>query len=169
MKKLLLICLASALTHSYSQTTGFEKFSKVSLVPEYAPILSRANIVLVNGGGKIIWMLDGSMWVVGVGVTVVKSEGGPMEVLRQLKVATAKAHAAAVQEMKGSEVESASQSTSSSSVTVHKGQESGSSTDTTNDKVTTHSEGTTHGMEQAGTWYSANGDMFYLAMCQRLK
>jgi len=152
-----------------AQTAGFEKFSKVSILPQYEPILAKADLVLENGGGKIIKMPDGSMWVVGIGVTLVKQQGGSMEVLRQRKVATAKAHSAAVEEMKGASIESTSTSTTSTTVTTQNGVESGTSTDSVKDRVTTHSEGITHDMEQAGTWYSANGDMFYLAMCHRLK
>jgi hypothetical protein len=154
---------------SHAQTHGFEKFSKVSILSEFAPILAKTDLNLENGGGKIVTMSDGSMWLVAIGVTVVKPEGGPMETLRQRKVATAKAHSAAIEEMKGASVESTSTSTTTMAVTTQNGIQSGTSTDSLSDCVTTRSEGVTHDMEQAGTWYSASGDIFYLAMCQRLK
>jgi hypothetical protein len=162
------IALSIISANAFSQVLAFTQFSKVNILPQYAPILAKADLVLENGGGKIVKMSDGSMWLVGIGVTLVKPEGGPMEVLRQRKVATAKAYSAAVAEMKGSTVESITTSTTSAEVATHNGTESGTTTDTINERVKTYSEGISHDMEQAGTWYSARGDMFYLAMCQRL-
>jgi len=147
----------------------FENFSKVNLSHEYVDVLSKLEIELDSGGAKIVELPNGSVWVVGVGLTVVNPVKGGKEIIRQKIVATNKAKKNVLEALKGEYLAASTTTTHEAKVKVIDGIESGESVEDYNQRIETSVQGVTKGLKQAGTWYSQDGQIFYLALCNRLK
>lgn len=147
----------------------FENFSKVNLSHEFVDVLSKLEIELDSGGGRIVELPNGSVWVVGVGMTVVNQVEGGKEIIRQKIVATNKAKKNVLETLKGEYLASSTTTTHEAKVKVIDGIENGESVEDYNQRIETTVQGVTKGLKQAGTWYSQDGQIFYLALCNRLK
>jgi hypothetical protein len=150
-------------------TSPWDSFSQVKVTEEYSEVLSRGELVLENGGGKLIEMSDGSIWVIGIGATDVKTPASGREILRQRKVADQKARKAVVEELQGAQVESLTKAFSKSVVSIENGKETAQSIDDLEETIQSKVAGAIQGLKQAGTWYSQDGQIFYMALCNRLK
>ena len=147
----------------------WDEFTQVKLSQEYSEVLPKAELVLENGGGKLIKMPDGALWVIGIGSTSVKTPPSGSEILRQRKVAEQKARKAVVEELQTIRVASTTKDTSQSIVTTINGQETAQSVDEFEETIESKVDGIVRGLKLAGTWYSQDGQIFYLALCNRLK
>jgi hypothetical protein len=147
----------------------WDSFSQVKVSEEYSEVLSKGELVLENGGGKLITMPDGSIWVLGIGSTAVKAPPSGSEILRQRKVAEQKARKSIVEELQATQVSSITKDSSQSVVTTINGQETAQSIDEFKETIESKVEGVVRGLKLSGTWYSADGQIFYLALCNRLK
>jgi|GEM_PF-3228065 len=147
----------------------FDKFSKVNVSNEFIEVLSKLEIELDSGGGRIVELPNGSVWVVGVGMTVVNQVEGGKEIIRQRTVATNKAKKNVLDTLKGEYLTSSTTTTHEAKVKVIDGMETGESIEDYNQRIETTVQGVTKGLKQAGTWYSQDGQIFYLALCNRLK
>jgi len=141
----------------------FENFSKVNLSHEYVDVLSKLEIELDSGGARIVELPNGSVWVVGVGVTTNK------DFIKQRKVADSKARESVLETLRGEFLNSKSVQTLDAKVKIINGVETSESTEDFNQRIESHVEGTVKGLKLAGTWYSSDGQLFYLALCNRLK
>jgi hypothetical protein len=150
-------------------SSGLDSFSQVKISDGYAEVLSKGELVLENGGGKLITMPDGSLWVLGIGSTAVKAPPSGSEILRQRKVAEQKARKAVLEELQATTVASTTKDFSQSVVTTINGQETAHSIDDFQETIESKVEGAVRGLKLAGTWYSSDGQLFYLALCNRLK
>ena len=149
--------------------SSWDSFSQVKVSEEYSEVLSKGELVLDNGGGKLITMPDGSIWVLGIGSTAVKAPPSGSEILRQRKVAEQKARKSIVEELQATQVSSITKDSSQSVVTTINGQETAQSIDEFKETIESKVEGVVRGLKLAGTWYSQDGQIFYLALCNRLK
>jgi len=147
----------------------WDAFTQVKLSEEYSEVLPKAELTLENGGGKLIKMPDGALWVIGIGSTSVKTPPSGSEILRQRKVAEQKARKAVVEELQATQVASMTKDSSQSIVTSINGQETAQSVDEFEETIESKVEGVVRGLKLAGTWYSQDGQIFYLALCNRLK
>lgn len=150
-------------------TSSWDSFSQVKVAEEYSEVLSRGELVLEIGGGKLIEMSDGSLWVIGIGSTAVKTPLNGTEILRQRKVAEQKARKAVVEELQVTQVESLTKAFSKSTISVENGKENSRSVEELEETIQSRVAGIIQGLKQAGTWYSQDGQIFYLALCNRLK
>lgn len=150
-------------------STPWDTFAQVKISDGYQEVLSKGELVLENGGGKLITMPDGSIWVIGIGSTAVKTPSGGSEILRQRKVAEQKARKAVVEELQVTKVASSTKDSSQSVITTINGQETAHTVDEFQETIESSVEGIVHGLKLAGTWYSSDGQLFYLALCNRLK
>ena len=114
-------------------------------------------------------MPDSTVWILGVGVTAVKPEGGPMESIRQRTVAEQKARKAIVTELEATRVAAKTSLTSTTTIHESNGVETASSSDEIVDLVQSDIEGIIGDLKAAGTWCSQNGQLFHLALCKRLR
>jgi hypothetical protein len=159
----------SAISRAGASSGALIGFSDVKISAEFAPIIDQGEIILENGGGKIIKMPDGSVWILGVGVTAVKPGGGPMEMIRQRTVAEQKARKAIVTELEETRVAGSTTLSSITSVRESNGIETASSIDEIVNLVKSDVEGVMSGLKAAGTWLSQDGQLFHLALCKRLR
>ena len=141
----------------------FENFSKVNLSHEFVDVLSKLEIELDSGGGRIVELSNGSVWVVGIGITTNK------DFIKQRQVADAKARESVLKTLRGEFLNSKSIQTLDAKVKVINGVETGESTEDYNQRIETTVSGAIKGLKPAGTWYSQDGQIFYLALCNRLK
>jgi hypothetical protein len=147
----------------------WDAFTQVKVSEEYSEVLTKADLVLENGGGKLIKMPDGALWVIGIGSTSVKTPPSGSEILRQRKVAEQKARKAVVEELQDTQVASITKGSSQSIVATINGQETAQSVDVFEETIESKVEGIVRGLKLAGTWYSQDGQIFYLALCNQLK
>jgi hypothetical protein len=164
-----LSCLILIVLCHHLLASPWDEFTQVKLTEEYSEVLPKAELVLENGGGKLIKMPDGALWVIGIGSTSVKTPLSGTEILRQRKVAEQKARKAIVEELQTIQVASTTKDTSESIVTTINGQETAQSVDEFEETIESKVEGIVRGLKLAGTWYSQDGQIFYLALCNRLK
>ena len=143
-------------------------FSRVKISADFADVISRGDLVLESGGGKIIDLPDGSRWVLGVGMAAVDPEGGGAEVIRQRTVAEQRARKAIISEFESSSVESTTIATSTATVALRDGAEVAASSDQLKEQIQSKVEGTLKGLKPAGSWYSQDGQLFYLALCAKI-
>ena len=176
LKKLLINCryillagLAFVILLQSVFASPWDSFSQVNLSSDYEKVLSRGELVLENGGGKLIELSDGSLWVIGIGSTAVKPPVNGTEILRQRKVAEQKARKAVVEELQVTQVESLTKAFSKSVISVENGKETARSVDELEETIQSKVAGVIQGLKQAGTWYSQDGQVFYFALCNRLK
>lgn len=162
-------CLTFVILLQYALASPWDSFSQVNLSNDYEKVLSRGELVLENGGGKLIEMSDGSLWVIGIGSTLVKTPLNGTEILRQRKVAEQKARKAVVEELQVTQVESLTKAFSKSVICVENGKETSRSVDEMEETIQSRVAGVIQGLKQAGTWYSQDGQVFYFALCNRLK
>jgi len=141
----------------------FENFSKVNLSHEFVDVLSKLEIELDSGGGRIVELPNGSVWVVGVGITTNK------DFIKQRQVADSKARKAVLETLRGEFLNSKSVQTLDAKVKVINGVETGESTEDFNQRIERTVSDFIIGLKPAGTWYSQDGELFYLAVCNRLK
>ena len=112
---------------------------------------------------------NGSVWVVGVGMTVVNNVPGGKEIIRQRTVADNKARRNAQLALKEGYLTSTTTTTHEANVKVIDGIESGESFEDYNQRIDIDVHGVTKGLKPAGTWYSQDGQIFYMALCNRLR
>jgi hypothetical protein len=74
-----------------------------------------------------------------------------------------------VEELQATQVASMTKDSSQSIVTTINGQETAQSVDDFQETIESKVAGIVHGLKLAGTWYSQDGQIFYLALCNRLK
>ena len=165
----IILTLSLILLPQNAFTSSWDSFSQVKVTEEYSEVLSRGELVLENGGGKLIEMSDGSLWVIGIGATAVKTPASGSEILRQRKVADQKARKAVVEELEGAQMDSLTMAFSKSVVSIENGIETAHSIDDLQETIQSKVAGAIQGLKQAGTWYSQDGQIFYLALCNRLK
>ena len=144
-------------------------FSRVKIAAEFSDVVSRGDLLLESGGGKIIDMPDGSRWVLGIGIASVNPQGGGAEIIRQRTVAEQRARKAIVSEFESSSVASTTMATSSTKVVVRDGAELAASSDELKEQIRSEVEGIIKGLKQAGSWYSPDGQLFYLALCVKVR
>jgi len=156
---LLLFCVFNVSVHAGT----FENFSKVNLSHEFVDVLSKLEIELDSGGGRIVELPNGSVWIVGVGITTNK------DFIKQRDVADSKARKSALKTLRGEFLNSKSVQTLDAKVKVINGVETGESTEDYNQRIESTVSGFIKGLKLAGTWYSQDGQIFYLALCNRLK
>ncbi len=147
----------------------WDGFSQVKISDDCAGVLSKGDLVLENGGGKLIAMPDGSLWVIGVGSTAGKSPPSGAETMRQRKVSEQKARKAVLEELAATQVASKTTSNSNSIITTQNGVETGQSTEELRETIESKVDGIVRDLKLAGTWYSSDGQIFYMALCSRLR
>ena len=135
----------------------------------FKPLLESVPLLLDAGGAKFLKRPDGSVWFLSVGITVVKKPGTPNELIRRRKVALAKARGNAVAELKGTRVTVTSIYTTKDKVTVDNGVERGSSEEALHEEIITAAKGVTRDMPQVASWMNKSGELYYIAICKRLK
>ncbi len=163
-----MVVIAVTSLNSLSGTT-LDSFSQVKVVPAYSEVLQKLDLILEVGGGKIIKMPDGSIWVAGIGTTEVKTPLTGAEILRQRRVAEQKARKAAAEQLHATEVASLTKSLSVELISSEDRHEQSKSIENFEESIEAKVGGIVRNLELAGTWYSADGQIFYLALCNRLK
>ena len=143
-----------------------EGFSNVDVEPGYLELLAPLKLEVQHGGARIVEPPIGGVWFVGVGFTVVKNELGKPDLLRRRKVAEQKAWASILETLKGINVNS---STTSWSIFKRGEDESADSSEGFQRTIESQIDGWQKGCKTFGTWYSPGGEIFYLAICTRIK
>ena len=159
----------SAAGSSLASPAPLAGFSRVKIAEEFSDVVSRGDLLLESGGGKIINMPDGSRWVLGVGIASVNPQGGGAEIIRQRTVAEQRARKAIVSEFESSSVASTTTATSTTTIVLRDGTEAASSSDQVKEQIQSEVEGILKGLRRAGSWYSPDGQIFYLALCAKLR
>ena len=135
---------------------------------EIQKVLLALPLIAEVSGGRVLKMLDGSRWLVGVGSTV-RRDASASETLRQQKVARLKAQAALVEFLNGSNVTATSVSKDSTSTKIENGRESAIVTETLDESIVTKAKGMIASMDVLGTWVSKDGSAYFMAIGKKLK
>ncbi len=132
--------------------------SKASMLPEFEPMLMCSDVLLKAGGCMVFRTDDGNMYLISVGTAAVKDDSAQDRILQQ-KVAEQRAYSE-IAKYTNLEVTAFSQL----SVQSDKNESSKQFTE----KITLRAEEYMSGLPTVGTWYSADGKVFFLAKGQKL-
>ena len=141
-------------------------FANGAFVPGTQEIIS-LNPVLAQYGGAAVVEKDGKRFFIAVGVTAVKGNE-PAERVRQLRVAKINALRALAEYIEPSKVQTETKLTEKTTVeTTEKGKK-GKSFKELDETTRTSVQATLQAPEQIGTWKSADGGLFFLAVGRAL-
>ena len=135
-----------------------ESISRANITPEYRPILFSDSILLETEGCKAIEMPDGSIYIIAVGRTVARGDSASNRILHE-KIAEQKAYGE-MAKYEGGEVHFFAQETKtkvSKQGLIEQYEKKKTKT------ITLRADKYLSYMSTVGTWYSADGKLFYLA------
>jgi hypothetical protein len=125
----------------------------------------RSNPLLVNGPGvKIIHLDDGNQVILAVASTVLKDDSAA-ERLRAEQVCRIKALASIVAEKQGVQVAHVEQANEKMAVVIENGKETGRSLTEVLQVTIVQVRGVAKEIQVVGRWQSADGKVFFLALC----
>ena len=147
---------------------AFCKLSEFTTENEFRPILAAMPVQLEAAGAKIIKTKDGSIWLIGIGSTIVNPASGT-EILRRNTVARSKAQASVVALVNGDRVKAESRMTTSDKTSVKNGQETAGSEETLDEQIVTEAKGLIRGMPTVATWMNSDKNLYFVAIGIKLK
>lgn len=139
-----------------------ENFAAGVFLPGFQEVIALNPILAQNGGAGVIEK-DGRRYFVAVGMTAVKGNE-PAERVRQLRVAKINALRAVAEFIEPTKVETETKLTEKTTVeTTEKGKK-GHSFKELDETTRTSVQAALQAPEQVGTWKSADGSLFFLAV-----
>ena len=151
-----------------ARAADLEELHGLEVEDHYRALLAAMPLQHANGGAKIFKLQDGSLWLVSIGSTLVKTTSAS-EILRRRTVAKSKAQASAVAEINGTTVKITTVMTTSDRISTQDGVEIGSSAETLDETIVTRAKGIIRNMPVVGTWLNKDETVFFTAVGKQLK
>jgi len=124
-------------------------------------------MLMETGGAQTVRLVDGSLWLIGVGITE-RRAAGAAETMRQIKVSRVKAQAAVV-EFLNTLVDTQTKIGDTVKTHLENGKETATATETLDSKTITEAKGVVSQFEVLGTWTNQDETIFYQAIGKKLK
>ena len=165
-----LLAIMSQMVHAVPENPeqAFSGLVDFKVDNEFRAVLAAMPVQVDAGGARVIKMKDGSIWLVGIGSTIVNPASGA-EIMRRNTIARAKAQASVVAEVNGSRVKAVSVMTTSDKISVTNGRESGKSEETLDEKIVTEAKGVINGMPVVGSWMNQDKTLYFVVIGRKLK
>ncbi len=165
----LAILLLSAFALTQSAVAGnAPNFKDYKGDEEFGKLLLSLPLIAEVGGGHLVKMTDGSLWLVGIGSTTLRDSSGS-EVIRQQRVTRLKAQAAVVEFLNGSKVSAICVSRESTELRNENGKENAVVTESLDEVIVTQAKGMVASLEVIGTWTNLDGSIFFQAIGKKRK
>ncbi len=142
-------------------------FANGTFLPGYQEIIC-LNPVLAQDGGAAVVEKNGRRFFIAVGVTAVKGNE-PAERVRQLRVAKINALRAVAEYIEPTKVQTETKLTEKTTVETTEKSKKGKSLKELDETTRTSVQATLQAPEQIGTWKSADGSLFFLAVGRALQ
>lgn len=139
------------------------KFKSLEIRPKFKKYLTSNPLLMEVTGAKVIKLPNGRTAIVSVASTAIK-KGSTTDLLRAEKVCKIKALANVVAEQKGIQVVQIVEAKDEIRAVIDDSGEKVTSVETFLNLTKTKVEGIAKDMPVVGRWYSADGDVFYLAI-----
>jgi len=155
-----LFCLAPFMAIGQSASN---MFSMIRIEAPFDTYLQANPLLMEFAGAKFIKLEDGRKMIISVASTGVK-DSSAQDRLRQQKICRQKALANILAETKAIQVATSTKVNDLIVVTIEDGKENGKSVEEILEVTESRVSGIVKNFPIVGTWYSRNGDMFYLAI-----
>lgn len=156
--------VVAGLIEQLRQVVNMRLVSSMNAEAPYAAVLKADPLLLQVGGARIIHMPGSNQtMILSVASTAVRDNSASDRV-RMQKVCRTKALAELLSQQKGLQVKYALHAEDQAIVVFENGKESVASLETTLETTSAQVEGFVQALPVVGTWYSAAGDMFFLAI-----
>ena len=136
---------------------------------EFKETLTALPLFAETGGGQIVKMPDGSYWIVGIGMTPIRENGGADEIIRRRIVTKAKAQAGVVEYLGGANVTATCVSCETTSIETKNGKEYTVTTENLDDVIISKAKGVVTKLVVLGTWTNSDETIYYQALGKKLK
>lgn len=140
-----------------------KQFQKIKITAGYNSILLENPLLMELTGAKAIKMKNGNTILISVSSVVLENES-PKAELDGIKIARSKALANLAAEIHGVQVFRLEKLDEKTQLTIENGKEKGKSISSFLQITEAKVEGIVKNMQPIGSWYSADGKVFYLAI-----
>jgi hypothetical protein len=166
IKSLLLSAtVLTAFAGQAQETVDFPNLQNVTITPEYRPVLKQVETMMSMGGGKVVRMPDGSVWVVGIGMA--SATGGDGSESDQIETAKMQAQKAVVEALANIHVKVQESDREHTRTVSENGNEQSLAITQLDTHITTEAARDVRRLETAGTWKSDN--LRFVAIGKRLR
>lgn len=145
-----------------------KKYEDLKIDDDFLPLLATMPVQMEIGGAKLFSRVDGSIWMVSIGVTEAR-QATSGELLRRQKVAKVKAQANAVAALNGETVKAVTILEDKVVTRIENGVEKSVAEETLKESIVTEARGVIKGMPVVASWISLDGKLFFVAIGQQIK